>query len=92
VIRGREPDRDFISSQSADQAQMLYVGSQDVGLAIQRGLGGVGRADPAPVAQAHDLLGMLTTPDACWAPRVRAHIWQAGQLSRFYEDEATPPL
>lgn len=42
---------------------MLLVSSQDVGLAIQRQLGGVGRTDPTSVMQAHHLLGMLTTPD-----------------------------
>jgi hypothetical protein len=31
-----EPDHGFIASQPVDQTQMLLVGLQDVGLAIQR--------------------------------------------------------
>jgi hypothetical protein len=47
---GRETDHGFVPSEAAGQAQVLFVGMQDVGLVSEVRLGAVSRSDPPPLA------------------------------------------
>jgi hypothetical protein len=64
VLCGGESEHHLFPPEPADQPQVLLVGLKDVRLVVEAWLGGYGgRSDPAPVAQAYDLLRVCLAPD-----------------------------